>query len=321
MPDSLGLALSARIAAQRPTVMHLNWTAPILGPGRNDAARRERYFAFLKGLDQLQAAGVPTIWTIHNVLPHECADPGLEAQLRQEIADRVDVIHVMCEATIDACAPHYEIPHSKVRVIPHPSYIDFYPNLIDRGLARDELRIDQDAFVYLHFGQVRPYKGVDLLLDAFDRLAPQHPDSRLLLAGAGGRFEGIEAIKQRARAHPQVAGNFNHVGDADVQLYMNAADVVVLPHRSALNSGALQLAYSFARPVVAPDTGCMAGLVDSTTGITFSPDGASTSLLNAMLEAHQLGPDHERAAYARAAETHYLQISDQFAALVTELSA
>ena len=317
--DSLGLALTARIAAQRPTVMHLNWTAPILGPGRTDAARRERYHTFLSGLDQLRAAGVPTIWTIHNVLPHECADPALEAQLRQEIADRVDVIHVMCEATVDSCAPHYQLPRSRVRVIPHPSYIDFYPNLTDRSLARDELRIDHNAFVYLHFGQVRPYKGVDRLLDAFDRLAPQHPDARLLLVGAGGRFEGIEAIKQRARAHPQVLSNFNHIGDADVQLYLNAADVVVLPHRSALNSGALQLAYSFARPVVAPESGCVAGLVDSTTGITYSPDGTTTSLLNAMLAARRLGSEHEQAAYARAAQSHSLQISDVFASLVTEL--
>jgi hypothetical protein len=59
--------------------------------------------------------------------------------------------------------------------------------------------------------------------------------------------------------------------------------------------------------------------VDNTTGIKYSPDGTSTPLLTAMLEARQLGPDHERAAYRRGQQSHYLDISARFASLVNEL--
>ena len=310
-----------RAAEHRPTVFHLNWTAPILGGAKDDHDRLVRHRRFLEALDEMHSHGIPSIWTVHNVLPHECADRELEARLRQEIADRVDAVHVMCEETVAACAEWFEIPQSKVRVIPHPSYIDVYPNLVDRETARDALGLRSEDFVYLHLGQIRPYKGIDRLLDAFERVAGVDGDARLLLVGKPGRFEGVRQITDRARANPGVVASFNPVPDADIQLYMNAADVVVLPHQTALNSGVLLLAYSFARPVVASATGCLAGQVDETTGIPFDWADGPLALQNAMLAARELGPEHGAAGYVRAEEAHYLKISKRFAALVDELLA
>ena len=312
---------TVKAAEHRRTVFHLNWTAPILGGAADEHDRLVRHRRFLEAIDEMHSKGIPSIWTVHNVLPHECADPELEAQLRQEIADRVDAIHVMCAETVAACSEWYTLPETKVRVIPHPGYVDVYPNLVDRDTARDELGLAPDDFVYLHFGQVRPYKGIDRLLDAFEQIPQGDPNAKLLLIGKPGRFEGIRQIQDRARANANVIANFNPVPDADVQLYMNSADVVVLPHRKALNSGALLLAYSFARPVVAAATGCMAGMVDETTGVTFDPDLGTTALLNAMLSARSLGPEHGKAAFERAGELHYLGIGEKFSDVVDELLA
>ncbi len=316
--NSLDFSVPLRMAGASPNVFHINWTAPILGGGDGERSRLVRYRRFLEALDQLHEQGVGSIWTVHNVLPHECADAVLEAQLRQELADRVDLVHVMCEATVGACSGRFEIPKSKVRVLPHPSYIDVYPNLVDQQTARYELGLDANDYVYLHFGQIRPYKGVDRLLDAFDRLARHRPEAKLLLVGSPGRFEGREDVLQRARANPSVISNFNSVPDADVQLYLNAADVMVLPYLTALNSGALQLAYSFARPVIASEVGCVTDQVDSSTGIIFRWEDGRQSLMNAMLAAPDLGPEHAKAAYERAAESHYLEIGRGFSRLVEE---
>ncbi len=317
--NTLNFTATIRAAEQRRAVFHLNWTAPILGDATDEHDRLVRHRRFLEAIDEMHANGVPSIWTIHNVLPHECADRELEARLRQEIADRVDIIHVMCEETVAACSGWFEIPPSKVRVIPHPSYIDVYPNLVDRETARDVLGLRPEDFVYLHFGQIRPYKGIDRLLGAFEQVSRVDADARLLLVGKPGRFEGIRQITDSARANPKVISNFNPVPDADIQLYMNAADVVVLPHQTALNSGALLLAYSFARPVVAAATGCLAGQIDETTGIPLSWSDGPLALQNAMIAARELGLEHGKAAYTMAREAHYLKISKRFAAVVDEL--
>ncbi len=316
--NSLDFTAPLRAAATHPGVFHINWTAPILGGGTTAHARLVRYRRFLEALDQMHDLGMGSIWTIHNVMPHECADPVLEAQLRQELADRVDLVHIMCEGTVAACASRFEIPESKVRVLAHPSYIDVYPNLVDQQTARYELGLGADDYVYLHFGQIRPYKGVDRLLDAFDRLSRERPRAKLLLVGSPGRFESLPEIMQRARANPNVVSIFNAVPDTDVQLYLNAADVAVFPYLSALNSGALQLAYSFAKPVIASEVGCMSEQVDEQTGITFRWEDGRQSLLNAMLAAPDLGPEHGRAAYERAAANHYLEIGRGFSRLVEE---
>ena len=310
--NSLDFTAPLRAAGTHPGVFHINWTAPILGGGATAHARLVRYRRFLEALDQMHDLGMGSIWTIHNVIPHECADPVLEAQLRQELADRVDLVHIMCEGTVAACASRFEIPESKVRVLAHPSYIDVYPNLVDQQAARYELGLAADDYVYLHFGQIRPYKGVDRLLDAFDRLSRQRPRVKLLLVGSPGRFESLPEIMQRARANPNVVSSFNAVPDADVQLYLNAADVAVFPYLSALNSGALQLAYSFAKPAIASEVGCMSEQVDEQTGITFRWEDGRQSLLNAMLAAPELDPAHGRAAYERAAANHYLEIGRGF---------
>jgi glycosyltransferase involved in cell wall biosynthesis len=300
-------------------LFHLNWTAPILGPAQTQAARLARHRRFLEMLEALRAAGVPTVWTVHNIMPHECADPEAERQLRQEIADRVDLIHIMCEQTAELAAAHYVLPPGKVRVIPHPSYIDVYPNLIDENTARYELGIDPDELVYLFLGQIRHYKGVDLLLDAFDSVYRSRPRCRLIVAGEPGRFPGRPEIEQRARSHPGVISNLFTIADDDIQLFMNAADVVVLPYRDGLNSGAMMLAHSFARPVIVAASGCIPEEVDDTTGILFSWKDGDTALRQAMFEGERLRDASVRAAaYRRAQQRHYLDIAREFAELVDE---
>ena len=104
-----------------------------------------------------------------------------------------------------------------------------------------------------------------------------------------------------------------------MQLYLNAANAVVLPYQTALNSGALLLAYSFARPVVAPNVGCLRGLVDDSTGVVFDRNGGTIALQNAMLSARQLDDGHGAAAYERAADLHYLSISRRFSEIIDGL--
>lgn len=104
----------------------------------------------------------------------------------------------------DLVVEHYNLPPSRVHVIPHGLY-DQYGPALDRKNSKKSLGIEPDEFVILSFGLIRPYKGVDLLLDAFESLPPKMLErTRLLIVGelweGGGEIrERIEKSRVRER--------------------------------------------------------------------------------------------------------------------------
>lgn len=302
-----------------PGVFHLHWTATILGPAQTEAQARWLRGRFVESLDALKARGGRVLWTIHNILPHECRYPEIECELAQQIADRADAIHVMCEATIGAAAPFYRLPRDRTHVIPHPSYVGVYPNDIDQAAARARLKLADDVPVLLCLGQVRPYKGLERLIDAFAEASSKEPDLRLIVAGKPGRFTGVKPLMERCTAQPGVTTVFEEIPDDDLQLYFNACDVVVLPHAQVLNSGLAMLALSFGRPVVAPRTGCLEALVTPDIGTQFDPDGRDLAMALA-LSPRLRDERYRQAARAKATELSVERVSSRFGQLLAGLA-
>lgn len=302
-------------AADRQLVFHVHWTAPVLGPASDEPDARSRAGAFLEGLDMVREQGGRVVWTVHNAMPHECAYPDVERELRQGIADRADRIHVMCAATTEV-TDGYELPAAKVEVIAHGSYVDVYPDVVTDVVARRELGLPADATVVLCLGQIRPYKGIDRLLDAFVEARAAVPSLHLVVAGAPGRFAGVQELLDQITATPGVTGIFEEIPDEELQVPLRASDVVVLPHERVLNSGAALLALSYGRPIIAPDTGCLPSLVTDDIGTTFvGRDGLAEALRRA---ADLDTPAARRAAYLRAREHTSADMADAFASMVED---
>jgi beta-1,4-mannosyltransferase len=211
------------------------------------------------------------------------------------------------------------LPPEKTRVLPHPSYIDVYPNVVDEARAREELGLAAADTVLCFLGGIRPYKGLEELLDAFERWSEFDEGARLIVAGPPGKFPEVEELRRRCRSNPRIVSNFNHIGDSDLQVFLNACDVVVLPHKAVLNSGGLMLAYSFGRPVIAPAAGCLDELLTDDVAIAFG--GPGTTLYDAVARAGELkGPDVRSAAYRKAMQYPVGGIAEQFAKLIDEIS-
>lgn len=312
-PDQLLQAASAR--GVEP-VLHIHWTATILGPATRPGDARARLETFVRGLDGLKGAGGSIVWTIHNAMPHECRFPEIERELRQAIAERADRVHVMCEETPAIVEREYRLRPETVHVLPHGSYVDVYPNLVSPEDARGELGLRPDEVVLLFLGQIRPYKGLERLLDAFEELRRERRDVRLLVVGDPSRVDGVDELVRRCRTMSGVVSRLEAVPDHGLQVPLNAADIVVLPHRRVLNSGVIQLAFSFGRPVVAPAVGCLRGQIDDQVGVTFDPERGD--LHGALLSALPLAGDEavRRAAFERARTYTYLDMSRGFTELL-----
>lgn len=281
-------------------VYHRHWTAPVLGPSTSRRDAERRCADHLAELDELKAAGGRIVWTIHNVLPHECPYPDAEIALRRGLAARANAIHVMTEDTRELVAEVVDLPTDRLHVIGHPSYIDVYPNVVEAAQARLEVGAAPDDIVLLNLGGIRPYRGIDTLLDAFDLAVAREPRLRLLIAGKPGKHPSVKDIERRAAEHARVISWMEEVPDIELQVFFNAADVVVLSHRTVLNSGGLFLAWTFGRPVIAPAAGTLPGLVSDDIGRLYAP-GDVSGLAEAMAGATALtGPSVRRAAWDRA---------------------
>lgn len=233
-------------------VFHMHWTAPIVQRTDDDlASAGARLDRFRSAVDAARSRGARLVWTIHNVLPHDARHLELELELNRYLAATADAVHVMNRDTPAAVAPHYTLDADRVVHIPHPSYQGVYPSSVSRPEARARFGLGDDDRAVLAFGQMRPYKGLDVLVDAVRRI-PAADRPVLLLAGRTSD-EDRASIDVLLGDDVRAVREHDHVEDIDVQWWFRAADVAVFPYRRVLNSGSLHLAASFGVPSVLPD--------------------------------------------------------------------
>ena len=242
-------------------VFHLHWTAPILGNAADRADAAVRMEVFLKELSAFLADGGRLVWTIHNILPHDCQHSDLEAELCRRLSELADFIHVHGQQVPDLAAPHYAIPQRKLVVGRHGSYLGVYPQGVACADARRQLGLTDDMTVLLFIGQIRTYKGLDHLVAAYRALKSRNSSLRLLIAGQPVRMPPA-ALEALAQVDPGIRIEARRIADEELQLFFAASDVTVLPYSSVLTSGTAYLSLSFGTPVIAPRAGLLSEVIE-----------------------------------------------------------
>ncbi len=161
-------------------------------------------------------------------------------------------------------------PHARHTVIQHPLYSHFGMKK-DRSEAERALGLRPGKKNLLFFGLIREYKGLDILLEAFEGLPD---DYQLIIAGEPyGSFEKyrkiIDGYSESARERTYL--NLKYIKDSEVSDYFSASDLAVLPYRSATQSGISSVAYHFEIPMIVTDVGGLKETIgDRGTGIVAS---------------------------------------------------
>jgi len=129
--------------------------------------------------------------------------------------------------------------------------------------VKSELGIAEDDNVLLFFGYIRKYKGLDILLKAFPKILGKYPDSYLLVVGE---------FYDNPESYLKIIGDLNigervkvineFVPNEEVSKYYQISDVVILPYLSATQSGILNVAYGFNKPVIVTDVGGLTEFVE-----------------------------------------------------------
>lgn len=223
----------------------------------------------------LKIRGTRIVWTLHDEVPHESAQwHWVDTLMRKTIARLCSVVFVHNHYAANALREQYSKATPTI-LVPHGNYIKFYPNSsVLKEDARRVLKIKQNAFVYLFFGRIRWYKGLENLIQTFRNL--EEPDSKLILAGFPAGIDWNQkktrlALQKKIKGDKRIVTRFEWVPKEEVAYYFKAADVAVFPFRRITTSGSVVTALSFGKPIVAPALGGMPELVDTECGILYNP--------------------------------------------------
>lgn len=196
---------------------------------------------------------VKLVWTLHNITPHDQPYFGPYKWARIFFAKQCEWIRVFSQNTADKASIVLGISKNKFKVVPEGSYVDYYPNDISREAARQILNIKESKRVVLFFGSMRPYKGLECLINIYQKIRTE--DTILIIAGQCVSQEYKKELGKLIIGYEDILLEARTIDVNDVQLYMNASDIVVLPFIKVENSGSTILAMGFAKPIVAPKIG------------------------------------------------------------------
>jgi len=216
---------------------------------------------YLGLIDFARRQGTKIVWTIHDLKPHHLFFPHLEQQFWSEFLQRLDGVIALTRTGLQLA--HERMPiigGLPAFIIPHGHYRGIYPQTVDRDAARQRLGIPQEATVLAYFGQIRPYKNVPRLIQVVREFGDAN--TTLLVCGKPDRKHSslVNEIQAAAAADARIRLLLNYIADNDVQLYLKAADLLILPYKNILNSGSALLGLSFDCPVLVPNLGAMAEL-------------------------------------------------------------
>ena len=223
---------------------------------------------FLRFLVRLRRMGYRLAWTCHNLFPHESRSRVADYVVRMALA-RVSEVVIVHSQRMKAEVGRWFFRRANVFAVPHGHFIGCYPNRMARDVARQRLKLPERSFVYLFIGIVRPYKGVETLIDGFREL--KEKGSVLVVAGKPMSQEYKDSLIARTGGDSRIRLDLDYVADEDLQLYFHAADVTVLPFRKISTSGSLLLALSFGTPVIIPDVPSLREYVTAQVAYVMAP--------------------------------------------------
>ncbi|MGD0589501.1 MAG: glycosyltransferase [Bacteroidota bacterium] len=255
------------ITNQKPDVIIFRYWMPFFAPCFGSIARLVK-----------RKFNAQVIFICDNIIPHE-KRPGDGALTKYAFhsADAFVVLSKEVEKDLVRI-----LPNVRYIVSPHPLY-DVFGTLQPKEEARKRLGL-KDERVMLFFGYVRSYKGLSVLIDAMLKIQEMVPVTLLIV----GEFYEDEK-KYRAMIHGHglescIRIYSQYIPNDEVATFFSAADVVVLPYISATQSGIIQIAYHFNKPVITTHVGGLSEVViHGHTGFVIPPNNPD-ALTKAVME-------------------------------------
>ena len=239
------MKMGLQLKRERPDLIIVRYWIPFLAPCLGMICRLAKSNKHTK-----------VIAIVDNMVPHEKRMG--DKMLTRYFAKSVDGFITMSNKVSEDVKQFSTKP---IVFSPHPIF-NHFGEAISKEAARKVLSIGQDEKIILFFGYIRPYKGLDLLLNAMATNAIKDANIKLLIVGefyedAQPYHDLIKtlALEERLIIHSEF------VPDNKVKNYVCAADFIIQPYKNATQSGVTPLAYYFEKPMLVTNVGALADSV------------------------------------------------------------
>lgn len=256
-------------ATAKPKIFHILWNNKFL---HFDRTLLTYYYKLL---------GKKVVLTVHNVNTEkrdnkDSAFNRFTLRVQYRLADH---LFVHTEKMKQELSEGFGVPAARISVIPL-GINNFAPQTdLTPAEAKQRLGLRPDEKAILFFGRITPYKGLEILVEAFQKSLSPTDNYRLLIAGRpeeateASYWLPIRNDLSEAVRKGRVLLRAKHIPDGETELYFKAADVLVLPYRDIYQSGILFLGYSFGLPSLAANVGSLKDeMIEGRTGFLFKPE-------------------------------------------------
>jgi len=256
--------LAAEIAESKPDIVHFQWLpVPLL----------DRMF-----LSRLRRTAA-LVMTLHNTsLFHGEEAYRLQGIGLRSAAKLFDAVIVHTEYSRRNAIEQWQIDEQKIHVVPHG--ILHSPRGNESGVRPPA----GDEQVLLYFGNLKHYKGVDVLIRAFSMLPPEtRKATRLCIAGYPSMdVEPLRALAHQLRIEDRIDWDLRFIPQNEIAALFRSATAVVLPYREIDQSGVLLTAIALEKPVVASRVGGVAETIQDGVHGLLTPPGEPAPLADAI---------------------------------------
>lgn len=235
----------------------------------------------------------PRLMTAHYILPPQPSRR--QVQSARRVFGTMDAVVAHSEHSAARLRDEVGLDPTKVHVIPHGAF-DYLTRLPEEKPLPAELE-GAEGPVILSFGLLRPYKGIENLLEAYGSVAASNPGAELWIVG-NPRMD-VEPLRRRAaEAGGRVRLVTRFVDDAEIPAIFRRADLVVLPYLDAEHSGVLYTGLAFGKPLVLSAVGGFPEVAEAGAA-RLVPPGDTEAL--AVTLAELIGDESARAELTAAA--------------------
>lgn len=241
------LKISKDIIKEKPDVVITQYWMPFMAPAFGTILR-----GIKKGLKDTLCVTI-----VHNFKAHERWIG--DKQLNKFVANRTDILISLSESVREDIKE--SLPNKRIISLFHPIY-DHYGKKIDMARAKENLGLEEDCQYFLFFGLIRAYKGLDLLIEALYKVKS---DKKFKLLIAGEFYEDEKKYRKlisELELEDKIIIRNEYIPDFEVPNYFCACSAVILPYRTATQSGVVPVAIHFEKPVIVTEVGSLSEIIN-----------------------------------------------------------